>query len=54
MVLAAVHYLCIIEDDVMFGFLREENEYLPSGGIFDVKQNRRMGFVKNNFQRRKN
>jgi hypothetical protein len=40
------------EDDVTFGLL-EENEYIPSSGIFDMKQNRGVGFVKDNFQWRK-
>jgi hypothetical protein len=42
------------EDDVTFGFLKEHDEDLPGGGIFDVKKNGGMGFVKNNFQWRKN
>ncbi len=45
-------YVCMREDDVTFGLL-EENEYIPSSGIFDMKQNRGVGFVKDNFQWRK-
>ncbi len=42
--------LCMTKDNVTFGLLKEENENLSSSGIFDVEQNRRIGFFKNNFQ----
>jgi hypothetical protein len=31
------------EDNVTFGFLKEEDRDFPSGGVFDVKLNRGVG-----------
>jgi hypothetical protein len=37
------------KNDILFGLLKEKNEDLLCGVIIAVEQNRKIGFIENNF-----